>query len=118
MNAAPHDEGPVRPVPEAAEQHRRQQVAVGLTFAETIAAERNVQVVAEPRAQADVPAAPEALQTRRQVRLPEVHHEVKAEELRAAARDIAVAAEVTVDLPGEGVRADEGARDVWLAEPA
>src|SRR4051812_44475608 len=106
MNRAPDDEGPVRAVPEAANHHRQQEVAVCLALTVPVAAKRDVEIVAQPGAQADVPAAPEVLQARRQVRLAEIDHEVEAEELGAAAGDVAVAAEVAVDLPGERVGAD------------
>src|ERR1017187_5830806 len=41
--AAPDDEVPARTVPQAAEQHRQQQVAIRLPSSVAIAAERNIQ---------------------------------------------------------------------------
>ena len=55
-----------------------------------------------------MPAAPEILEAGGEVRLAEVDHEVEAEQLSAAAGDVAVAAEIPVDLEGEGVGAEQG----------
>src|SRR5437870_13488724 len=71
-----------------------------------IAAQRLVEVIAQPLAKADVPAAPEVLDRCRPVRTVEIAHEVDAEEERQAARNVAVAAEIGIDLDAEGERAD------------
>ena len=99
MNPSPHHEGPVGAVPEAAEQHGEHQVQVCPGSPPAVSPERDIQIIAQPTAEAHVPAPPKVLQTLGQIRLPEVHHEVKAEQLGAAARDAAVAAEVAVNLP-------------------
>src|SRR4051794_37364266 len=57
--SAPDDKGPRRPMPQAAEQHRHHQVEIGAACSATVAAERDVEVIAQPGAEADVPAAPE-----------------------------------------------------------
>src|SRR5260370_24112758 len=85
VNAAADHERPVRAVPEASEQHREHQIAVRAALAVAAAPEWNVQVVAKPGAEADVPAPPEILQAGGEVRLTEVHHEMKPEQLRTAA---------------------------------
>src|SRR5215813_9445244 len=94
-------------MPESSQQHRSQQVAVSLHFTKAISPQRNVQIVAEPAAETDVPAAPKVLEAYRQIRLAEIHHEMKAEKLCASARYIAVSAEVAIDLPCECVSPDE-----------
>ena len=66
-------------------------------------AQRNVQVIAEPGAQADMPTAPEFLETIREERLAEIDHKMEAQQLCAAARDVAVTAEVPVNLPSKRV---------------
>src|SRR3546814_6156003 len=45
---APDEERPVRAMPETAEQHRQEQIAIGLGGAAAIAAERDVEIVAQP----------------------------------------------------------------------
>ena len=48
-----------------------------------------------------MPAAPEILNAVRKIRLPEVHHEMETQHLRASPGNVAVAAEVAVNLPRE-----------------
>ena len=59
MEGAPEHEGPGRPVPQPAEQHREQEVHVGARLPPAVSAERDVEVVAQPGREADVPALPE-----------------------------------------------------------
>src|SRR5207237_7724010 len=94
VNGPPHHERPVRAVPQPAQDHGQQKIPISLPLAVPVAAERDVEVIAQPRAEADVPAAPEALQARGEVRLAKIDHEVEAEELRASARDIDVYSEI------------------------
>src|SRR5207302_2335485 len=82
MQSAPGDEFPRRAVPEPAEQHRQEEVAVGLPPAVAVAAERLVKIVAQPGRQRDVPALPEFAQPRRPVGLVEIRREAEAEERR------------------------------------
>ena len=65
-----------------------------------------------------MPAPPEVLHALRKVGLAEIHHEVKAKKLRAAAGDAAVAAEVSVNLPSESERAEEHGHGVGAAKTA
>jgi hypothetical protein len=46
-------------MPQAAQQHRQQQIAIGLEFPVTIAAEWDIQIIAKPGTQTDVPTPPE-----------------------------------------------------------
>src|SRR5207249_10303617 len=55
---------------------------------------------------------------RSQVRLAEIHHEMESEQLSAAARNVAVAAEVAVDLPGKRVRPDRDGGQIRRSQPA
>jgi hypothetical protein len=103
-------------MPKPSEEHGREKVSVGLSLSVTVPAECDVQIVSQPRAEADVPSAPKVLDARRQVRLPEVDHEMKAEQLGGPARDVAVAAEVAVYLPRKRVRADKEHWEAWRSE--
>ena len=103
MDRAKDDKGPICAVPETGENHGDEQIARGFPLAMRASAERDVQVIAKPGAQADVPAAPEILKTIGEEGLAEIDHEVEAEQLSAAARDVAVTAEISINLPGECV---------------
>src|ERR1044071_484196 len=59
MQGAPGDELPRGAVPHPAEQHRQHQIAVRLPPAAPVAAERLVEIVAQPGGERDVPALPE-----------------------------------------------------------
>ena len=104
---APEDERPVRAVPEAAERHRREDVPIVCAPSAAAPAEREVEIVAQPGREADVPAAPVIARAHREERCAEVDDEVEAEPLGDAARDRRVAREVAVDLQGERIEADQ-----------
>src|SRR3954468_19151472 len=63
-----------------------------------------------------MPAAPEILNALREIRLPEVDHEVKSHELRTATGDAAVAAKVSIYLPRKCIHAKQGHRQTRFAE--
>ncbi len=98
VERAPEHERPRRAVPEPAEQHRQEQVAVGLELPPAVAAERDVEEVAQEAAERHVPAAPEVAEPERAVRRHEVLREDVAHQQREPDRDVRVAGEVAVDL--------------------
>src|SRR5579883_711008 len=101
--SAPEYERPGGPVPEAADDHGQHQIATELPCAATVASQRNVQVVAQPGGEADVPAGPEVLRAGREVRQIEVQGQLEAQALGDPPRRVRVAGEVAVDLEREGV---------------
>ena len=107
VDATPHHERPRRAVPQAADQHREHEVAVRVPPTAAVAAERDVEVVAQPARQRHVPAPPEVLQAQGDVRRVEVRREADAEEQRDADGDVGVAAEVGVDLERVAVDGEE-----------
>src|SRR5262249_16789513 len=118
VDGSPDQERQIGAVPQPAEQHGEKQIAIGATAALRVTSEGNIEIVAQPSAQADVPASPEVLEALREIRLAEVDHEMEAAQLRGPAGDVAVAAEVAVDLPGERVRSDEHDRQAARPEVA
>src|SRR5207245_8977666 len=62
------------------------------------AAQRYVQIIAQPGTQTDVPAAPEVLEEARQVGLPEIHYEMEPHQLRGATCYVDIAAKSSVEL--------------------
>src|ERR1035438_6643943 len=62
------------------------------------AAQGNVEVVAQPTGERDVPAPPEVRHAGRQVRTPEVDREVKSEQLGHADGHVRVAGKIEIDL--------------------
>ena len=86
-------------------------LTIGAELAAAAAAQREVEVILEPRGQADVPAVPEIAQARGGVRVVEVQHHPEAHQRGDAAGHVGIAAEVEVDLPAERHgRQDQGRR--------
>ena len=75
-----------------------------------VAAERDVEVVAEPGRQRDVPAPPELGEALRDVRVVEVLEEAEPEHPAEPDRHVRVAGEVEVDLERVAERAEPGER--------
>src|SRR6185503_15484570 len=65
-------------------------------------AQRDIDVIAEPGGEADVPARPEFAQAGGQVGIVEIEDQVEADHFCDAAGHVGVAAEIEEDLPGEG----------------
>src|SRR5258707_14461540 len=93
----PRDEVQRRAVPETAESHRHEQVRVTAPRTLSVASERDVEVVAQPGGEGDVPAAPELRRTRGAIRPVEVPRQLDAEDAREPERHVGVRAEVEVD---------------------
>src|SRR5450759_592633 len=98
VHASPEHERPAGAVPEPGEEERDDEVHVRAAAALAVAAQRDVEVVPQPAGQRDVPATPEVLDGTRGVRRVEVLGQLDAEKQRDADGDVAVGAEVAVDL--------------------
>ena len=103
MNGAPQQESPPGAVPQPAQQHGGQQITGRTGPSAPVPTKADVQVVPEPGAEADVPTSPEVLEAERPVWLVEVGREPEAEEQGDTDGNVAVAAEVAVDLKGVAV---------------
>ena len=95
-------------MPQATDQHRQHEAGSLAEPAVAISAERNVQVVAQPGAQADVPSAPEVAEPDRGVRVAKVVGERETETKGGADGAGRVAGKVEEDLPGECERPQPG----------
>ena len=67
-------------------------------FGYTVAAERNIHIIPEPRAKRHMPAAPKFRNAPRNVRVIEVFEEIKAEDFAESDRHIAVTREVEINV--------------------
>ena len=114
----PQDVVPGGSVPQAAQDHRDHQVAVGQQLVAPASSQRNVEVIAKPAGEADVPATPELTRIRGEIRLVEIEHQVDAHQLRDSAGDVGVAGKIAVNLHGEQDRPKNniGPGDVTCAE--
>src|SRR5690606_33828226 len=101
VNGPPNNEGPRGTMPKPAEEHRERQVAIGGEASASISAERDIEVVAQPARERDVPATPEVRDVTRKGGEAEVLHQLDPEQAAEPARHERVAAEVSVDLQRE-----------------
>ena len=106
MVEPPHEERPVRAVPETGECEHDVEVAVGLPLAAPVAAERDVEVVAEPSRQRHMPPPPEVRDGRRGVRPIEILGELEAEDAAESDRHVGIPGEVEIELDGVRQRAE------------
>ena len=110
---APDQEGPVRAMPEAGQAHHHDQHA-GLSRERTFAAaERDVEIVADPGRQRDVPTLPEGLRRARKIRLAEIGCQPQPEQERDAERHVGIAGKIEIDLETEQPCADPCGERVW-----
>jgi hypothetical protein len=63
-----------------------------------------------------MPAAPEILKTIGEEGLAEIDHKMESQQLSAAASDIAVPAEVSINLPGKRIRSKQHKPEIGRAE--
>ena len=105
---APEHERPAGPVPQAAEEEDGQQVEIDPRLRDPAAAQRDVDVVAEPGGERDVPAPPEVLHGAGDVGIVEVLDELEAQHPPQPDGHVRVAREIEVDLQRVGDRAEPG----------
>ncbi len=98
VDESPDDEVPARAVPKAAEEKDDQQVRVGARRPDAISAERDVQIVAEPSRERDMPPPPELGERTRRIGTIEILGQPESEEPAQADRHVRIAREVEVDL--------------------
>src|SRR5437773_2244604 len=98
MPESPDDEIPTRAMPGAGEKEHDPQIANCVPRTETIAAKRDVDVVAEPCRQCDVPTPPEILYRDGRIGVIEIFRKAEAEHSRNPDSHVGVAGEIKIDL--------------------
>src|SRR3954470_267837 len=93
----PDDERPVCSMPQSAQPHHDVEVAERHQRSATVAAEWDVEIVAQPRRERDVPPAPEVSKASGDVRHPKVFGNREAEQTGRPDGDVRIAGEVEVD---------------------
>ncbi len=102
VRQTPDREHPSRAVPEARQRPDDEDIQNPARRADAVAAQRNVDILAEPAAQGHVPAPPELGDRPGDEGVVEVLGEGEAEEAPQPDGHVAVPAEVEVELQGEG----------------
>ena len=109
---APRDECPVGPVPEARECPDEKEVQNIARAGAAVAAEGNVDIVAEPRGERDVPAPPELGDAAGDIGIVEVFKKVEAEHPAKADGHVGIGGKVEINLKrvGDGAEPRKGHR--------
>src|SRR5580704_17205253 len=94
---SPYHKGPARAVPQAAEQEHRDEVEVVARGRNAVAAERNIDVVAEPGGERDVPAPPEIADGLGSVGKLEIFDKLEAEHFSHADGHVRIAGEIEIN---------------------
>lgn len=97
----PTNKCPISAVPQATDEEYNKRVAQLLCPRATTAAEWEINIIAKPRHQRDVPTLPKVADIARKVRVTEVLHQSDAEKATRTDCYIAITGEVTVDLKGK-----------------
>ena len=100
VNAAPNHKIEAGSVPQSAKQHGDNKVHILSYLALSVASERDIDVVANPRRQRNVPPPPEVSNAVAFVRSVEVHRKAETQQQCNADGHVAIAAEVAVNLHG------------------
>ena len=108
---APAHKRPVRAMPNATHEHHEEKVEVHATRRHAVTAQRDVQVIAEPAREGNVPALPEVRNANRAVRAVEVAREMEPEHKAKTNRHIRIGREVKVNLEHVGKRAPPAVDD-------
>ena len=101
MIGSPSNESPVGAMPETAQQENDKRVANHLCLRAAAAAQRNIDVIAEPCRQRNVPPAPKLGNVAAEIRNVEIAHKPDTEQLRRSDGNVGIAREVAVNLEGE-----------------
>ena len=98
VQRTPHNEGDAGAVPDAAHDENNHDVQIFARLPPAVAAERDVDVIAEPVGERLMPAAPEIGDARGKIRAVKILAHLVAQHLRGADRYFGVAREVAVNL--------------------
>ena len=79
MKDSPKDVMPPGTVPQARESHGDHKISDGFEFAETISSERDIEIIAQPCREADMPASPKFAWRGGKIGKVKVGHQVKTQ---------------------------------------
>lgn len=94
----PHDKCPICAVPKSANREDNQRVANRFGFAFARAAKRNIQVIAKPRVERNMPAPPKLRNVARKIREAKIRADFDAEKFRTPDCHVRIAGKIAVNL--------------------
>jgi len=95
---SPNEKRPVRAVPKPANRKNYQRVADCLRLAFVRASERNVEIIAKPRVERNMPTTPKFRDISRKIRERKIRRKTDSEKLCAANRHVGIARKIAVNL--------------------
>lgn len=98
---APGYKSPIGSMPKAGKKEDDKSVADDFPFPDARAAKRNIDIIAEPRCERNMPTTPELGYVTREIGIVEVAHEFDAEEFSGSDSYVRISGEIAVDLKGE-----------------
>ena len=101
MVGSPGNESPIRAMPETTQEENNKSVPDDLCLRNTAAAQGDVDVVAKPCRERDVPSSPKLGDVAAEIRHVEVTHQFDTEQLGRTDGYVGITREVPVDLEGE-----------------
>src|SRR5262245_48730649 len=104
---SPNHEVPRSAVPQASEQHGGEKVHISSRHTTAISPQTDVQIIAEPTGETDMPAMPKLPNISRCIRQVEVENELESEPTSRAAGNVGITGKIAIDLNGKG----EGCED-------
>ena len=110
MICAPSDESPIGSMPKARKQENDKGVADDFPFLDARAAKRNIDIIAEPRCEGNVPSPPKLRYITREIRIVEVAHEFDAKKFGGSDSNVRITGEITVDLESKKNRSKKQGR--------
>ena len=117
VKRAPQHEHPACAVPESAQYEGCHEVQVDPRRGATIAAERDIEVIAQVAAERHMPPAPEILDVQRLVGRIEIDRQPDVEQERSPDRHVTIAAEIEIELERVGEAGRPGAEKIKRVSP-
>ena len=111
VQKTPQDKIPRRAVPQAGREPDEQDIQQLPGAPLPVSAKRDIEIIAEPRAERNMPAPPEFRDAARQIGVLEVLRKPESKNPAKADGHVAVAREIIVDLQGERNRAQPVIQD-------
>src|SRR5690606_9761591 len=100
MRRAPEHKGPGRTVPQPAQHHGGEKIEIAPRLSPSVAAKRDIKIIAQEARQGHVPAPPEIDDAHRLIRRMKIERQFYAEDARGADRHVRIAGEIEIELEG------------------
>src|SRR3954471_12030725 len=112
----PDHEGPIGAVPQSADEKYENEISISLIAAALVAAERDIEIVAQPLRQTDVPAAPKLGNRACNIGQTEIARKCKPKRKPEPDRHVGIAAKIEIYLDRVCGKTEPGFSQGWRGE--